>query len=434
MSVDNLRQLAINTSKKAGFSWAKGLPDNTLDEQALIYINSADGNPLELIESCNPFAVSDRIADVASLFELTTKLRIDALTKEGSLINEILTEDLAARSASDEKRIASIASDAYWKSSGKLGDSPENNVANIFKLASEARVNRLTLREIPGHPFNLIEQILELRERYCSELRLLLARAETVRLILKTSFAFDVQSLLEVLKNNTRDNTSPTSDIADWLRTVSLGLEAKALESKVFTMYRLLGEDGWTDLDVEKILSSRGNAIFEIDLEEKLGINDDEIARVISIGVAPVVDQNNGVDDIDIGEGYMPILTALRSLQSQASYDYNVEFSPVTINEGGYNYNYPVTSEYIGGVGCWFSGAGPAETLVQLRTSSSIANRPIKNCKVKIVIQEHIRANWGNRLWLRKDFKLNTPHAYIGKELRPCDVLVGIRFVVNKRN
>lgn len=426
MSTTNLRLSAIKLVENdtAKFHWAFGLPKETLDEEATNYLSSADGNPLDLVESCNPFAVSDRIADVASLFELTAKLRIDALSKEGALINEILLEQLASESSVFERNVAKVAFEADWKSSQRVGSSQVKDVEDIFDLASKARVNRLNLRSTPGHPFNLIEQILELRRRYCLELRILLARAESIKLILKASFAYSVPSLLKALPKN----ASPVSSIGDWLRDMSLGLERNALESRVVTMYRFLGANNWTTEDVRNILVRPGDAIFTVNLNRQLlGLTDQETARILAIGVAPTfgMTTSNRFSDAADAANKMPLISNSRAMQRQISFDCIYTLSAVALMDNEKTYNYPATTEFLGGVAGWGVDDGAAENAVALRSNSAIENRPFESV-LTIKINSWVFANWG--IFGRQDISILSSNA----DASLSDVLVGVRFAVHK--
>jgi hypothetical protein len=408
------------------FPWAIGLPVKTLDEEATEFIKSGTGDPTKAIENANPFNVSTRLSEIVSFFELISNLRAEAFSKETALIGQVLSEKLAMETAGYEESHSKIALESDWKSAGNLGGAPLNSVSEVFRLHKENRNIAHTLRTIPGHPANLLEQLKEIRTRYAVELSTLLTRAESVRLVLKESFGIIVPSLITKLPAI----GSPIPDIAKWLRIVSEGLEKSALNSRVVTKYRFLKQDNWVeDGDLTAKFSVDGVVECSFTLSKaKLGIGDNEVARILEYGVAPTYGQPQSYLDGDQANREAAYFNNLRSIARQTSYDIDVQFHALKMeNELGI-FNFSELDEQLSGVPGWSIDMGAAEEAIKMRTSDALKNRPIGG-KVTVRIADSVRAQWHMH---SRRFPLEAIKT-AGVNFGPQDILFGVRYVVTKR-
>jgi hypothetical protein len=428
MVVDTLREQIIGwvSAKPDEYPWAVGLPSKTLDIEAMSYINSANGDPTKLIESANPFDVSERLKEITSLFELLSRLRADSFSKETALISQVLDEKLAMESAKFESDNATVALEADWKSAGKAGPAPVANVSEIFELHKQSRKSAQKMRSLPGHPANLLEQINELRRRYIEELRTLLGRSESTRLTLQASFGISVKSLYKALPAD----RSPIPAIGDWLRSVSEGLEVHALNSRVVTVYRFVNQDGWLiDGDLTPKLAAI-NSDVECTLtlsKASLGVQPDETARILAYGVAPSYGKPKDYIGGDEANRDAAFINNLRAIARQTSYDIGVRFSPVRIQNEFGAFDFPEVDEKLYGIPGWSIDMGAAEEALILRTTDMLKNRPIGG-KVTIHISNIVRNLWTG-------VSRHTPLSTINVaniDFAAKDILFAIRYVATK--
>jgi hypothetical protein len=424
----HLKIREIAKTNAARMAWAQGLPESLIDEETRAYLLSAVGDPRDEIENCNPFAIKERITEVTSLFELVSKLRIDAISKETALYTEILSEHQILKLEEGSKKIATIAFEADWKASGKTTLAPTEYVTDMFTDMATSRALKISLRSAPGHPLNLLEQILEIRDRYKSELRLLLSRAESVKLAMSYCFPNSPKSLLSEILKLTADNPNPLPSIAKWLRNLSLLLEKGMLESKLVTIYRFIHADGWTNQDLPALLKTDGDITVDFELNRKnLGLKDDEYARMISIGVSPSFLEQR-INTYDDATKNLPWISNLRSSRKQLSFDMNLSFEQAVLkdaDDGDKEYSFKSFKEVFGGIPGWGIDCGSLDQFLHLREISQWTNRTIGET-ISITLANTVRDNVAATTRNKVIFP-----AY--NEMMLHDFVVGLQFYVYKK-
>lgn len=425
------RVLALASNDAAAYGWAARLPSTGIDEAATSYLNDASTAPETLVEQCNPFAVSDQLSEVSALYERAVQQRLDAHTLEASLLNEILDEDLADQAKDSQLMVETMAYLATVRTADTGVPAPPSEhdtpVKEVYRLISEARSLRRLYRGTRGHPFNLLEQLEQARERYFSTLTRLLAKAEAAHFVLRGSYGYPASSVLDLVRNASGENPLPIVD--RWLRRLAIDLEGHASRERVVTVYRLLGQDGWVDLEALSIaLKSAGSASLRVELDRsRLGIHAGEAARLLAIGAAPVFGWSGVPESKELATEWSAFKADLRANRETLSFDVSIGLEAVEYVKQPQRYNFPPVVETHAGIGAWGVGSGTASRSVGLRGSVRLTNRPIDGCFVNIAIDSTVRASFGvfQRPGIPK----------IGKEseLTPTDVLLGVRFAAVPR-
>ena len=380
MSLQEARIRATNfAATNQTFGGTQNLPTQTLDAQAWAYISAEKTGPTKMIERCNPFDVMGQLADISALTELVARLRFDAQTAEGRLIDEVLADERLSTGEPDRKSIATAAHGADLAETGGSSQDAKPVVERLNLLDAEARDQRYAFRNEPGHPWNLLEVVLRLRERYCAELVRLLAKAEAVYFVLNGSFGLRSPT---ALLSQIPAGKNPMPVIDDWLRMLSIELEACAAKERVMTVYRyaVAMRSAVDPATLAKSLKQGSNTPveFEVNLtQEWLALAAGEIPRVQGIGFAPVFGYawpfTLSGDATSLGAWK----AELRALQSRATFSGAITFPEIVYaNADGKPFKFQKATEIISGVGGWGSASGTLSQHVVLQSSRRIVNRP----------------------------------------------------------
>jgi hypothetical protein len=422
--------IAIARAAARSMEWAIGLPVELIDEETKKYLQSIDGNPKTGIEDCNPFAVKERLSEVASLYELVSRLRVEVQSKETTLYSEILAESQAIKTEESAKKLAIITLEAEWKASGKTGAAPTVNVDNIYTAIKNTREQKNYLRGFPGHPLNLLEQIHEIRERYKRELRLLLVRAEAIRLTMSSSYPYAPRSLLKEILDLTPENPNPVPVIGNWLRDLSLLIEKSMQASRVVTLYRFIQKDGWTTENIAEQLGLDIDCKFSLALNRRnLGLKDDEYARMIAIGVAPAFNETR-IDTFKLANEKIAWINHARATRKLFSFDMDLLFDEAILKDkldSNKEYHFTKPVEIFGGIAGWGIDSNCLEDHLNLRQIVGWTNRPLGG-EVNVRLANAVRDSTG----VMTRGKL--PYAGIyEQETKMHDIVIGLQFYVFKK-
>jgi hypothetical protein len=436
MAVDALRKIILNLVQNhpQQMLWAHGLPAKLIDEEARELLVSSDGDPRDLVLECNAFAISDRLEEITSLFDLVSRVRADALAKEAALYGQVLAEDLAMSQEANQQKITEIEFAANWKLSTAVGTFPKDTVKDLVAAARVSRNQAQLLRSIPGHPLNTLEQILDLRDRYKKELRILLGRAEAVRLVLNHSFAIAVPSLLKQVLELSDMKPNPGTTIADWLRYTTRLIDIKMMRAISVTRYRLFTD--WADSagtnNIAKDLQEGKNLTYTLDLDRQhLGVATDQVARIVGIGFAPVFGFNKiykVAQNLDATQEAAR-LNDMQSKRKQMSFDIWAEFDETVLTDveaPGKEYHFPKIQMVFEGIAGWGDDSGSASDVISLKSVPQLTNRPFGG-KVKVTIPNALIWNGGQyvRSALINDF--------LEESMAIRNIAIGIQYVVHSK-
>lgn len=434
--MDAYTQLFSNIRGLSTKKWVKLLPEKLLDKEAFDYLSSAEGDPTDLVTSFNPFAMSARVSDVTTSLEAVTRLRAEALVKEALLYGEILAE---GEQFEKEKHVAEIMNADYKKNLKLLGQEvgdEESPVSSVIGITKKYRDQRSQLREIPGHPLNLLEQSITARKRYIKELAILLAKAEGIRLVIGESFPFKIESILAKIVKSFDTTPNPIPLIAQWIRDLLLSQESSQLGVRLVTIYRLLEKDGWSTDGIEKQIQNDNDVSASFHLSRtNLRLDESEHARMIAIGVAPVFEHTGVGDKVEEAGKFLPYVSNARSMRRQLSFDLRLEFEslivndPVSIDEKPpvRKYAFPKVIEEFNGVQGWGAETGSASNAIPLRQVPLWTNRA-HGGKVLVTLSKfakhHHKTFPLTSLLDTKNFSETTIH----------DIAVGVQYIVYKKS
>jgi hypothetical protein len=425
MTLIEARKLVLTLVKNEPmrYGWADELPTKSIDEEALAYLANEKTGPSRFIERCNPFAVSEQISDLSSFYDILVELRNDAHAIEATLIRDVLSDVQAELSQPFIEQLAQISVDSDWISANKTPPPPSSQVTELAKIEREERDRRRMFRSTSGHPFNLQEKLLDTRRRYFIYLSRAIAKSEALGFVLKGSFGFLTESLVDEIKKASSD---PLVKFGDWLRHISFGLEEHATRETIITLYRLLGADGWLPgiPSIASVLNAAGDTpSLKIEFNShNLGIGDNEVARILAVGVAPTFGWS-GSPSMDDATKNAALLSFGRAMREHISFDANLEFQPVEyLNSSGDRFNYPGFIESFGGIGGWCVGLGPVASALKLRSSSRLTNRPVGGYAY-LNMPANARTSW-NTVG-REAFPL-LGHG-LPSEMKLSDIAIGIR-------
>lgn len=424
LNLDTARARARDLAKNsADLSWATGLPTDSLDVEAWTYISTAGTSPFEIVEKCNAFAVADQLTDVAALADLLSRLRADAHAVEGALLQEVFVDDRTARSQANRRSIDTCAYRADYKFSNEK-DAPNNvDIDALYGLEAETRNQRFAFRSAPGHPWNLLEQLAELRRKYCANLSRLLAKAEAATFVLNGSFGYQAASLFAQLQ----PSGNPMPAIGDWLRKLSLDLEDHAGRERILTVYKYVAAEAWgpDHSSLRARLQGPGAVDFSVDLSPSiLGVKATEKARILAVGLAPAFSYNGVFDTYAQANEGSTFRGELRALRGSISFDATITLEQQEYLRDGRRYTFPPVTESFAGIKGWGAGDGSLNEVVSMRTSRRIANRPLGGL-ARITIGDTVR--WPSAVTGRTGI----PFALAHPEVTPHDVIVGIRYAAS---
>lgn len=413
---------------KHTLTWAHDLPTTLFDESAITFLKTPENDPVDKVSEVNLFDIDKRLAEVNALFDLVVRLRTDGLAKELALYNEVLSADSDRVTHAARMRIAIDTAIADWKRAGSEGANPKVLVEGIFGKAESDRRSREDMRGIPGHPFNLLEQILEYRSRYQQEMRVLLARAEGIKVVLRECFGLKVKSLRDLVFATTAEAPNPLPIIVEWLRLVTRKLRSAELTQRKRTIYRLFSEDPrWTKQKLTDLFKANARITLPVTLnDESLELSAGEKARLISMGVAVVI-PGDSEQDSDSNSKHSPGRMQARSLRDTFSYDFTAKFREVSLTDklldGRRDYVSPPVQERWSGVGAWARDSGSLEDAIPLRDIPLMTNRPAA-MEFDLVIDENVRTVGG-----RMNYNSGS-YGWHPAELVPTDVAIALTYVV----
>jgi hypothetical protein len=447
-----LRNDVIRLIKTNKLIWADKLPEQLLDTEAIEFLKDIKNNPAKLVTTVDIFALDERVAEFKALLDLVLRLRTDALATEAELYEAVLSDDLERKQAPQIRSLAALSARANWAVSPKPnGPDPTGAVTALYDELDTAREQRQSFRGIPGHPLNLTEQVVFLRERYIQELQLLLARATGLRLVLKTSYGVSIPSLLDQVAALKDDEPNPLPTIFRWFRDAVLRLQKAMLDHRVVTLYRLLGEDKLIDerddkpIDREKLKGPiEANDVVTIKLalnNANLGLTGKQKARVLAIGLAPVIPQSTSAeiltDMTDTHVARFELVERRRALYRQERSTQSYVFELATPDkifiqtDGGDNRPYKVLGlkEQWTGVGAWALGGGSLEQAIPLREVSRLTNRPAGDF-IELTLRPEVRDTTGVRSFVSDYWKKETDSGIPFLEKVPQDIAIAIRVAI----
>jgi hypothetical protein len=452
MSHFSFRANVIELIKTNKLDWAEKLPVKLLDTEAIEFLKSIKNNPAQLVTTVDIFALDERVAEFKALLDLVLRLRTDALAIEAELYEAVLSDDLERKQAPMIQSLAKLSAKANWAMTPEPnGPDPTNDVEQLYKALDTARQQRQSFRGIPGHPLNLTEQVVFLRERYIQELQLLLARATGLRLVLKTSYGVSIPSLLDQVFELKDDEINPLPTILRWFRDAVLRLQKAMLNHRVVTLYRLLGEDKLIDTTDDKpidrtklkvLIKANKALIVKLALNNaNLGLTGSQRARVLAIGLAPVMPQSNSprvaANDLDITRAYFEAgerrRAENRQERSTQSYVFELATPDMTFEQtdGGDTRAFRVLglNEQWTGVGAWALGGGSLEQAIPLREVSRLTNRPACDF-IELTLHPEVRDTSGVRQMVSDYWAENVDGGIPFSEKVPQDIAIAIRIAI----
>lgn len=407
--------------QKYSIGWSD-FPSETLDSEAHRYITATQGDPRALVESVIPFDVSGLLSEVSTGISNLARLRAQTFDRETSLLLQTLNEKTEQECKSSDQQVSSLQYLANWETAQKAGIADPAPAVRRLQLQQDARDMRTALRSVSGHPLNLSQQIRDLRELYLSELRRALAKAETARLMLGKAYGYTASSPIDLV--------SPASDasvaLGQWLDKLTLGLEENSMETRVATIYRLVGAHGLSAQSIATLLRSAGKAEIVVNLgKPQLGMTEEETGRILAIGLAIVWGDVTRFANETEANKFSSLVFNCRSLRKQYSFDANVTFPAFSISDSGQVYNFPEATESFFGVRGWGVDDGAAEGVLQLRTGGQIANRPVFG-QIQITVAQEVFSNAG------VSSRTAIPNE-LTNESGLTDILVGVKFAAHRR-
>lgn len=114
----------------------------------------------------------------------------------------------------------------------------EADVDELARIQDTARAFRHTMASVEGSPLNLCERLTEARDDYVNALAMLFAKAEIVRITLRSCFnlGLDLDSPLRFIDNP----TGMLGKVGQWFRSLNLVLEDLRSRERIVTVYRLM--------------------------------------------------------------------------------------------------------------------------------------------------------------------------------------------------
>ncbi len=298
------------------------------------------------------------------------------------------------------------------------------------------------MASVEGSPLNLCERLTEARDDYVNALAMLFAKAEIVRITLRSCFnlGLDLDSPLRFIDNP----TGMLGKVGQWFRSLNLVLEDLRSRERIVTVYRLMRAEsvaigGPSEKDFTAALNHlRNSKESSTTTDARLSFDMDALVR----SCAPTIDSGAAVRVLAIGaaiathretDGIGPVpeqenaafWERMRRERANSSFEAWIRPPALQLSEEG-DIGPPVIvgdrAVFLAPL-AWDDASKPASEMVRMESQSSLRNIPAWNTWV-VVFANKVRTN--DSTWPLADWEQRIGRSGTLRKDEVRDIVIGV--------